>query len=50
MYYNIDIRYKIGETWNKIRKVTKVRGENLKEYIDMFLTDENEIIITTYHL
>lgn len=49
MYYNLDI--KTGGAFPYItRKVTKVSEGNLEYYIKLYLTDDNEVIITKYHL
>lgn len=48
MYYNLDIEYMVMGGWNKIRKVTKLKPENLQKYIDLYSTEENRIIITQY--
>lgn len=44
MYYNIDIK-----TTNEIvRKVSKVTFAKLAYFIELYITDENKIIITKY--
>jgi hypothetical protein len=43
MYYNIDIKFN-GQL---IRKVTKVNKEMLSYWINQYITDDNEIIITS---
>lgn len=48
MYYNIDIKSK-GSLINQIvRKVSKVTEEKLQYFINLYITDENQIIITKY--
>ncbi len=49
MYYNIDISYPIMGAMKTIRKVTKVKQENLTKYIELYSTEYNQIIITQYH-
>lgn len=49
MYYNISIKYKIGNTYQVDRKVSKVKEEKLIYFINLYLTNENEIIITEYN-